>query len=72
MDDERQAQIAGLTALREYVVKARRTSVIAVGDKDDAIKHIVECQEALRAIDEAIAEENRSPPPAYDLAAAVG
>lgn len=54
---DREKQIAGLKALREHVLAARRTSVVAIGDKDGQIKHIVECQEALRAIDEALAEE---------------
>ncbi|WP_024281209.1 hypothetical protein [Xanthobacter sp. 126] len=55
-------QIAVLKELREYVLQTRRTSVIAQGDKDGRIKSIIECQEALRAIDEAIAEEENLRP----------
>lgn len=53
------AQIENLQQLRDYVLETRRTSVIEIGDKDDRIKSIIKCQEALRAIDEAMAEEKK-------------
>ncbi|MFG1221696.1 hypothetical protein [Xanthobacter wiegelii] len=56
-------QIAALKDLREYILQKRRAIVIAQGDKDGRIKRIIECQEALRAIDEAILEEEGEPKP---------
>ncbi|MEP9348569.1 hypothetical protein [Xanthobacter sp. KR7-225] len=57
---EADKQIAALKELREYVLETRRTSAVAIGDKDERIKSIIECQQALRAIDEAIAEEEKA------------
>jgi archaeosine-15-forming tRNA-guanine transglycosylase len=57
---EAEEQIAALKELRKYVVWTRRSSAIEVGDKDLLIKNIIQCQEAIRAIDEAIAEEEKA------------
>ncbi len=58
-EDKRAEQISALTELRNHVVETRRSSVAIPGDKDARIKSIIECQEALRAIDEAMAEEKK-------------
>lgn len=60
-------QIKALQDLRAYVVETRRSSAIQVGGKDDRIQSIIDCQEAIRAIDEAIADELGSRPTGYNL-----
>lgn len=51
--------IEALTKLRAYVVQARRTTSTAIGTQQDAVDHMIECQVAIKAIDEAIADEER-------------
>jgi len=53
-------QIKALEDLRAYVVETRRSSAVTIGDKDNRIKSIIECQEAIRAIDEAIEDEREN------------
>ncbi len=57
MSTETDEQIAGLEKLRTFVVETRRSSAIAIGDETSRINSIIRCQEALRAIDDAIREE---------------
>lgn len=63
--DTTDEQIDALKKLREYVVETRRSSAIAIGDVDGRIQSIIECQEAIRAIDEAIADEEKFAPSVY-------
>ena len=56
-NDNVNEQIEGLKELRAYVVETRRTSVIAIGSIDDRIELIIQCQDAIKAIEEALADE---------------
>ena len=56
-DDNVNEQIEGLKDLRAYVIATRRTGVRAIGHTDDRIELIIQCQDAIKAIDEAIADE---------------
>ena len=66
--------IAKLEDLREFVVKSRRDAILTGDDKEKAIDYVKEAQAAIRAIDEAIADEKAAKASlyTYDLAAMVG
>jgi hypothetical protein len=57
MSSEADERIAGLEKLRQFVVDARRTSATAIGGETGRIDSIIKCQKALRALDDAIADE---------------
>jgi hypothetical protein len=51
--------LKSLKELREHVLETRRSNSVAIGDKDQRIKLIIECQERLRVLNEVIAEEDK-------------
>ena len=61
MSADQKILIEGLKALRKFVVEARRSTValslVSGTDQQGAVDHIIQCQKALRAIDEALDEE---------------
>lgn len=63
-DKDGSEEIERLEALRAYVVKSRRGGALPTLEAD--VEHIIDCQRAIRAIDEAIADEhklkNENPP----------
>ena len=61
-DKPENEHLKALQELRDYVVKTRRDTAAATGDPDGRIKHIIKCQDAIRVLDEAIADERRLGP----------
>jgi hypothetical protein len=65
MSDDQAIQIQGLKAMRDFVVESRRSTVATFiantrGNKDESIKHIIQCQQAIAAINAAVADEEET------------
>jgi hypothetical protein len=56
-DHSENDEIARLEKLRAFVVKSRRGGTAK--SQEDDVEHIVACQNAIRAIDEALADERK-------------
>jgi hypothetical protein len=56
-DHSENDEIARLEKLRAFVVKSRRGGTTK--SQEDDVEHVIACQNAIRAIDEALADERK-------------